>query len=95
MSEDLHDQIFPRSEAFGRALLRLVNLADQRGVSLHVEDYKVRCKVAGVEITYELQTFGRTVVRRYRKDRIEAQVESYDFDQGIDLFERYMQETDK
>jgi hypothetical protein len=95
VNEDVHEQIFPRAEAFGRALLRLVTFADQRGVSLRVEDYKVRCRVGEVEISYELQTFGRTVVRRYRKDRIEAKAESYDFDQGVDIFERYLQETDK
>lgn len=87
------DTIFPRHDAFDRALLRLVTIADRHGCSLKVADFKVTMRVSRYEVTYELQVFGRTVVRRYHDGRLLASTSSYDFDQGLDFFERYVQEV--
>ncbi|GIW08603.1 MAG: hypothetical protein KatS3mg060_3408 [Dehalococcoidia bacterium] len=88
------EAIFPRRELFGRALLRLVNLADQRGVSLRVDDFRAVLPCGDGEISYELQLFGRTVVRRTERGRIVWSGESFDFERGLDLFERAVEEAD-
>jgi hypothetical protein len=89
------EAIFPRRELFRRALLRLVTLADQRGVSLRVEEFRAVLPVANGDVSYELQLFGRTVIRRRERGRILAWLESYDFERGLDLFERTLEEVDR
>ncbi|MCS6800388.1 MAG: hypothetical protein RMM58_07880 [Chloroflexota bacterium] len=88
------EAIFPRRELFGRALLRLVNLADQRGVSLRVDEFRAVLPLGESELSYELQLFGRTVVRRIERGRVVARFETYDFEQGLDLFERAVEEAE-
>lgn len=88
------EAIFPRRELFRRALLRLVTLADRRGVSLRVEEFRAILPVATGDVSYELQLFGRTVVQRREHGRILTRLETYDFERGIDLFERAVEEAD-
>ena len=88
------EAIFPRRELFGRALLRLVTLADQRGVSLRIHDFRAVLPVGDGEVSYELQLFGRTIVRRTARGRLIATSETFDFERGLDLFEPAVTEAE-
>lgn len=89
------EAIFPRRDRFGRALLRLVAVADQRGRSLRIEEFRVVLTIGQIDISYELELFGRTVVRRLHRGRVLTHQESFDFDQGLDLFERAVIEAER
>ncbi|MFN8535782.1 MAG: hypothetical protein U0556_19770 [Dehalococcoidia bacterium] len=89
------EAIFPRRDRFSRALLRLVALADQRGRSLRIDEFRVVLTIGQIDISYELELFGRTVVRRLHRGRVLVSEESFDFDQGLDLFERAVIEAER
>ncbi|MCL6649851.1 MAG: hypothetical protein K6U89_16140 [Chloroflexi bacterium] len=92
---DFAEQIFPRRELFRRALLRLVALADQHGVSLTIDGFSVLFPVRGGAVSYELQQFGRTIVRRLHRGQPLATAESFDFEEGLALFERFLEEVER
>ena len=86
------DQLLSRKSWFDRAVRHLVLLADRKGWSPQIKDYTVRLRYRANVIEFDMQPFGKVVIRRFVGGELATTSETYDLDHALLVTKRLMEE---